>query len=146
MTPVTSNRQQQHELEEDEMKILDSVLGVHEKALQVRSQRMELLAANIANADTPKFKARDVDFKQVMGAVQLEPIKTTHGTHFDTAQDFGSPDGIKFRVPFNAGFDGNTVEMNVEQAQYGKAAADYRATLMFLESKGSGIKRALRGE
>ena len=109
-------------------------------------ERLELLAANIANADTPKFKARDVDFKQVMGAVQLEPIKTTHGTHFDTAQDFGSPDGVKFRVPFNAGFDGNTVEMNVEQAQYGKAAADYRATLMFLESKGNGIKRALRGE
>jgi len=54
--------------------------------------------------------------------------------------------GMKYRVPFNVSFDGNTVEMNVEQAQYGKAAADYQATLNFLENKISGMRKALRGE
>jgi flagellar basal-body rod protein FlgB len=53
---------------------------------------------------------------------------------------------MKFRVPFNASPDGNTVDVSVEQAQFGKAAADYRATLMFLENRTNTIKRALRGE
>ncbi|MFZ8912949.1 MAG: flagellar basal body rod protein FlgB, partial [Burkholderiaceae bacterium] len=57
-----------------------------------------------------------------------------------------TPDGLKFRVPFNSATDGNTVEMSVEQAQYAKATADYQATLMFLENRISGIRKALRGE
>ena len=55
-------------------------------------------------------------------------------------------DGMRFRVPFNSSFDGNTVELNVEQAQYGKAAADFQTTLSFLESRISGIRKALRGD
>jgi flagellar basal-body rod protein FlgB len=51
-----------------------------------------------------------------------------------------------FRNPFNVAFDGNTVELNVEQAQYGKAAADYQATLNFLENRISGMRKALKGE
>ena len=55
-------------------------------------------------------------------------------------------DGVMYRIPFNVAFDGNTVELNVEQAQYGKAAADYQATLNFLEQRISGMRKALRGE
>ena len=51
-----------------------------------------------------------------------------------------------YRNPFNASFDGNTVELNVEHAQYGKAAADYQATLNFLENRISGMRKALKGE
>jgi flagellar basal-body rod protein FlgB len=55
-------------------------------------------------------------------------------------------DGMRYRTPFNTAFDGNTVEMSVEQAQYGKAAADYQATLNFLESRVSSVRKALRGD
>ena len=107
---------------------------------------MELLAANIANADTPRFKAKDIDFKQVMGQVQRDAINTTNNRHFSVQQGETNPDGVKYRNPLNASADGNTVELSIEQANYGKAAADYRATLMFIENRTSSIKRALRGE
>ena len=128
------------------MNILSDTFGIHETALHARSRQLELLAANLANSDTPHFKARSIDFKQVLGQVQQTALKTTDTRHFPLGQDEGSPDGIKYRVPFNAGVDGNTVEMSVEQAQYGKAATDYRASLMFIENRASTIKRALRGE
>jgi flagellar basal-body rod protein FlgB len=128
------------------MNIISDVYGVHEQALRARDQRMGLLATNIANAETPKFKAKDIDFKVVMGQVQKDSINTTHTRHFDVHQSNANPDGIKYRVPLSASADSNTVEMSVEQAKFGKAAADYRATLMFIENRTSSIKRALRGE
>ncbi len=128
------------------MDLLPNTFGIHEQALRSRSQRVALLATNIANASTPRFKARDMDFKEALGIAQTEALKTTNSRHFDTAQAAASPGGLKYRIPFNASIDGNTVEMSVEQAQFGKASADYRASLMFIENRVSGIKRALRGE
>ena len=129
------------------MEILPNVLGIHEQALQVRSQRLEVLSKNIANADTPHYKARELDFKAVLGAVSDQsPMRATNGRHFSTTEAGGAPDGMKYRVPLNASVDGNTVDISIEQAQFGKAAADYRATLMFLENRNNTIKRALRGE
>ena len=128
------------------MKTLSDAYGIHEQALRARNQRMELLAANIANADTPRFKAKDIDFKQVMGQVQRDAINTTNNRHFSVQQDETNADGVKYRIPLNASADGNTVELSIEQANYGKAAADYRATLMFIENRTNSIKRALRGE
>jgi flagellar basal-body rod protein FlgB len=128
------------------MKIISEPFGIHEKVLQARSQRLELLAGNIANADTPKFKAQDIDFKQVLGSVQRDTLQTTHTAHFALSDAGVNTKGVKYRIPFNASADGNTVELSVEQAQYGKAAADYRATLSFIENRASSIKRALRGE
>ncbi len=129
------------------MDLLNKALGVHEPALRVRSQRLEVLATNIANADTPNFKARDIDFKAVLREVGTggTAMRNTQSQHFDVGQEV-SPDGMRYRVPFSTAFDGNTVEMSVEQAQYGKAAADYQATLNFLENRISGIRKALRGE
>ena len=127
------------------MSLLDSALGVHAQALAVRSQRVEVLARNIANADTPQYKAQDLDFKQVLKSAQTGDLQVTNSRHLpDLAA--GTEDALKYRVPFNVAFDGNTVELNVEQAQYGKAAADYQATLNFLENRISGIRKALRGE
>ena len=128
------------------MKILSDTFGVHETALRARSQRMELLSMNIANADTPKFKAKDINFKEAMGLVEKNSLKATHGGHFNIQQGESRSDGVKYRIPFNASADGNTVELSVEQAQFGKAAADYKATLMFIENRANSIKRALRGE
>jgi flagellar basal-body rod protein FlgB len=129
------------------MNLLNQALGVHEQALQVKSRRLEVLAQNIANADTPHYKARDIDFKAVMSQAQQQEtsMTATNSGHFGLGQSIDA-DGMRFRTPFNTSFDGNTVEMSVEQAQYGKAAADYQATLNFLESRVSGIRKALRGD
>ena len=127
------------------MKIAEA-LDIHEQAIRVRSERLELLSTNIANADTPNFKARDIDFRTVMSKVQVDALNTTDPAHFHVAQSGAGKSGVQFRVPYNTSQDGNTVEMPVEQAQYGKAAVDFRASLMFLENRVAGIKRALRGE
>jgi flagellar basal-body rod protein FlgB len=131
------------------MNLLDNPFGVHAKALSVRSQRLEVLAQNIANADTPSFKARDIDFKSVLSNTQSQQdlsMAATRNQHFSTGEAPADAGGLLYRVPFNTSFDGNTVEMSVEQAQYGKAAADYQATLQFLENSVSGIRKALRGD
>jgi flagellar basal-body rod protein FlgB len=112
------------------MNMIDNALGVHAQALGVRSRRMELLGLNIANSDTPGFKAKDVDFKSVLQATQSSSLSITN----------------KYRIPFDTSFDGNTVEMNVEQAKFGQAAADYQATLNILENRIGGIRKALRGD
>ena len=129
------------------MNLFNQALGVHEQALQVKSRRLEVLAQNIANADTPNYKARDIDFKAVLSSAQKQDtsMNATTSGHFAQGQEL-SPDGMRFRTPFNTSFDGNTVEMSVEQAQYGKAAADYQATLNFLENRVSSVRKALRGD
>ena len=127
------------------MKLLDNPFGIHEQAAAVRNRRLELLAANIANADTPHFKARDLDFKKILSAESAAPMAATSARHYETGE-LENPGGIVFRVPYNASSDGNTVEMNVEQAKYGEAAADFQATLSFLERRISGIRKALKGE
>jgi len=130
------------------MNLLDRTFGLHSQALKVRSQRMEVLAQNIANADTPFYKARDIDFRAVLNGLSEADdvkIKATHHKHHAVGEAVSDP-GLLYRVPFNTAFDGNTVELSVEQAQYGKAAADYQASLQFLENRVSGLRKALRGD
>ena len=128
------------------MNLVENALGIHERAIAVRNRRVELISQNIANADTPNYKARDVDFKKLIAGVEGMQVMATDKRHYEIAQLENTPDGLKFRVPFNSATDGNTVEMSVEQAQYAKATADCQATLMFLENRISGIRKALRGE
>ena len=130
------------------MNLLDQALGIHGQALKVRGQRLEVLSQNIANADTPSFKARDIDFRAVLSGVdgQSLAMQATRDRHFSAGEP-GSQDGaLLYRVPFNTAFDGNTVEMSVEQSHYGKAAADYQATLQFLENRISSLRKSLRGD
>jgi flagellar basal-body rod protein FlgB len=127
------------------MNMIDNALGIHAQALGLRSKRMEVLARNIANADTPHFKAKDVDFRSVLKQSREDALNSTHNLHMKIAMEEDSG-GEKYRVPFNASFDGNTVEMNVEQAKFGQVAADYQTTLNILENRVSGIRRALRGD
>ena len=128
------------------MNLVENALGIHERAIAVRNRRVELISQNIANADTPNYKARDLDFKKLIAGVEGMQVMATDKRHYEIAQLENTPDGLKFRVPFNSATDGNTVEMSVEQAQYAKATADYQATLMFLENRIAGIRKALRGE
>ena len=127
------------------MNILDNTFSLHEKALGMRSQRMEVLSRNIANADTPNYKAQDIDFRQVLKDTQDTAMRTTDTAHFAVGEiDNGT--GLKYRTPFNVAFDGNTVELPVEQSKYGQYAADYQTTLSILENRISGIRKALRGD
>jgi flagellar basal-body rod protein FlgB len=128
------------------MNLVENAFGIHERAIAVRNRRVELISQNIANADTPNYKARDIDFKKLIAGVEGMKVMATDKRHYEIAHLENTPDGLKFRVPFNSATDGNTVEMSVEQAQYSKATADYQATLMFLENRIAGIRKALRGE
>jgi flagellar basal-body rod protein FlgB len=127
------------------MNFIDQAFSLNEKSLNVRAQRMEVLSRNIANADTPHFKAQDIDFKSVMKSASEGAVVTTNAKHLNEAPD-QTGDGLKFRIPFNVSFDGNTVELPVEQAKFGQYAADYQTTLSILENRISGIRKALRGD
>ena len=127
------------------MNLFAGAFGIHERALGVRSQRLEVLSRNIANADTPNYKAEELDFKAMLKETTREYLSATNAKHYAPIEE--QPDnGQRYRVPFNSSFDGNTVEINVEQAQFGQAAADYQTTLNFLENRISGIRKALKGE
>lgn len=127
------------------MKLLENPFGIHEQALTVKNRRMEMIAGNIANADTPHFKAKDLDFKKILAAENPAPMASTNAKHFEVGE-LENPGGLVYRVPYNVAVDGNTVEISVEQAKYGEAAADYQATLRFLESRMGGIRKALTGQ
>lgn len=113
----------------------DDLFGVHGKALQLRSQRLGLLASNIANASTPGFKARDIDFSQALASVE-------QGGNVGSAMQSAT----KFRVPLQASLDGNTVELNTEQTKFAENAVAYQTTLAFLNGRIDTLKRALKGE
>ncbi len=124
----------------------DTALGIHPQALALREKRSELLAANMANADTPGYKARDLDFKSILKQnLQLaQPMERTQTQHFSTQQTFESH--LLYRNPSQASLDGNTVEANVEQAKYAENAVQYQASLQFVNNKFSGLMLALRGQ
>ena len=126
------------------MKLFENPFGIHERAVAVRNQRLELLAANIANADTPHFKARDLDFQKILTATQPSEMAATNSKHFATGE-LENPGGIVYRVPYNTAVDGNTVEINVEQAKYGQAAAEYQATSAISRRSDCWYSKSLKG-
>jgi flagellar basal-body rod protein FlgB len=126
------------------MSMLDNIFGVHEQAVQLRQRRISLLGENIANADTPNFKAKDLDFKALMNNERSMSARRTHDMHMDHGP--AQKNGVVYRVPNNPAADGNTVELNFQQAEFGKESARYTATLQFLENSIGGVRRALRGE
>ena len=126
------------------MDVLNGIFGVHEKAMVLRQRRLALLGQNIANADTPHYKAKDIDFKKIMAKETDFSIKLSQPGHMNSTNSRNS--ALIFRTPNNPAADGNTVQLNYEQAQFGKESARYTATLQFLENRIGGIRRALRGE
>lgn len=131
----------------------DNALGVHEKALLIREQRAELLANNLANVDTPNFKARDLDFKaMVRDAIASRPASQGGAALLRTEEGHLGQDGAEapgallYRVPMQPSLDGNTVDENIEMANFSRNALDFQASLTFLQSSLRGLKTALRGE
>jgi flagellar basal-body rod protein FlgB len=125
----------------------DRYLGVHDDALLVRSKRTEILASNIANADTPGYKAQDIDFKQAMASAQggdgKFKLNTTNSKHINS-NGFSIDGDIKYRVNTQPSVDGNTVETHIEKTQFAKNALEYSFSLEMLNKKFSGIKKVLK--
>ena len=121
-------------------------LGFHSSALQLRSRRNEMLASNIANAATPNFKARDIDFDTELKRInKIGNVETTNSSHFSSIQKRFGKDSV-YRLPIHPSLDGNTVEMAVEQMQFSENVMRYQTTLSFLNNKIAGLRSAIKGE
>jgi flagellar basal-body rod protein FlgB len=123
--------------------------GIHERALILRAQRGQLLASNLANADTPNYKARDIDFKSVLNQAQppqrTVQLEVTHAQHIRSDAS-KRPVTLLYRVPEQASLDGNTVDSKVEQAEFAENAVQYQASLTILGARIRGLLSAIRGE
>ena len=128
---------------------LDEVMGIHESALYLRSRRTSVLATNLANEDTPNYKARDVDFKKVLRQFDSDKIAPglmkTNAKHLSAAGQGVWGGELLYRTPLQPSLDNNTVDGQIEKAQFSQNTLQYQATLTFLNGKISGIMAALAG-
>jgi flagellar basal-body rod protein FlgB len=111
----------------------DSLFGIHAAALELRSQRMGLITSNIANAATPGYKARDIDFAAALKAQASGSSQSAAGS-------------TQYRVPVMPSLDGNTVDLATEQLAFSENAVGYSATLSFIRGRVDTVTRSLRGE
>jgi flagellar basal-body rod protein FlgB len=122
---------------------MDSILGVHESALLFRAKRMEVLAANLANADTPRYQARDMEFSSVLGTMNgAARLNVTHSRHIEPAP-LATNAALKYRIPHQPAQDGNTVEADLELARYAENAVSYQASLQFASGRIGTLRTAL---
>lgn len=134
------------------MRTTDAVFGVHQDALSLRAYRQQLLASNIANADTPNYKAVDIDFRAELerargsSAGQLS-LNATSPRHLQSDAERANPlaTHTMFRTPSQASIDGNTVEMDVERAQFAENAIHYEASLAFINARIKTMLAAMQG-
>src|SRR5579871_2097951 len=128
---------------------LDSYLGVQPDALQVQSRRMEVLANNLANVDTPNYKARDLDFRAALAQAGSPgaSLKLTVSNAQHAAGNSGSAAGteLKYRIPLAPSLDGNTVDAQQEQAAFAENTVRYQATLTFLSARFKSLLTAITG-
>lgn len=135
---------------------LDTYLGVHAQALKLREQRTEMLARNLANADTPGYKAQDLDFRAALaassaGGASAGALQATQPGHIGATGAAGLEPGstaafVKYRTPLAPSLDGNTVDAQLEQAAFADNAVRYQATLQFLSSKFRSLMTAITGQ
>ncbi len=129
---------------------IDSYLGIHATALTLRSHRAKNLANNMANADTPNYKATDIDFRLALQQSQIKPdiaqiAHPAHPAHIPFKTDIVNTTK-RYRIPQQASFDGNTVDVDVERGLFTENAVRYQASLEFLNKKISRLIQAIRGE
>ena len=130
---------------------IDNALGIHPQALTLRSQRAEVLAANLANADTPNYKARDIDFKSVLSAAQdtttgtALPMAASNAAHMQPLASQSSAE-LLYRNPRQPSVDGNTVDSQVEYTEFARNALQYQSSLTFLGGQIKTLLTAIRGD
>ena len=112
---------------------LEAALGIHPQTLDFRVERSKMLAGNLANTETPGYKARDLNFKAVMSQLNAG---------MSPSRDYQA----SYRIPYQTSADQNTVELGKEQARYSQNAMDYQTSLTFLNMKISGLRSAIEGQ
>ena len=132
---------------------IDREIGFQRTALNLRSYRQELLASNIANADTPHYKARDVDFKAALNAALsgksegAGTVARTHAGHLPGLNDAGPHGGaLRYRSEYQGAVDGNTVNMDIERAAFAENALQTEAMLTFISSRFKNLASAIQGQ
>lgn len=136
---------------------LDNALGVHPQALALRAQRLEMLASNVANADTPGYQARDIDFAAAMARAEdsqrFGALTATQSGHYGTNAKVSDPSrlasgdqDVLYRTPSAASLDNNTVDVQREQAEIARNNVMFQASLRFTDSRFKGLISALKGE
>ncbi|MCR6653723.1 MAG: flagellar basal body rod protein FlgB [Cellvibrionaceae bacterium] len=126
-------------------------LGTFESALRLRSQRAEVLSANLANADTPNYKARDFDFHAALQSAQQQQasggLHTTQSRHLDGGLP-ALPGGasLSYRTPAQPSVDGNTVDEHIEHAEFMQNSLEFQTAFTLLNSRFKGLMSAIRGE
>ncbi|WP_461537451.1 flagellar basal body rod protein FlgB [Spongorhabdus nitratireducens] len=124
----------------------DKALGIHPQALEMRSQRAEVLASNIANVDTPGFKAKDVDFSQMLKQ-QKQGLQLTRTNEKHMSLGGGaSASGLVEDEALQPSADGNTVDIGQQQAKWARNRMSYDTSFTFLNKKFKGLARAINGE
>lgn len=131
---------------------LDEMLRFQQAALSLRAARQELLASNIANADTPNYKARDIDFASALrnalaGTSTELPVAQTSPAHLEGQAGgdvLGAP--VMYRKPVQPSADGNTVDMDVERAQFADNALRYEASVRFVSERMKSLITAIQGQ
>ncbi|MDX1635612.1 MAG: flagellar basal body rod protein FlgB [Marinobacter sp.] len=127
----------------------DSALGIHEHAVNARVRRAEVLANNLANADTPGYKARDIDFRSMLEQAEAASgfeMARSHANHMSVGDGGGADGELLYRVPQQPSVDGNTVDTQQEQSRFMRNAMDFQASFQFLNSKFTGLSKAIKGE
>ncbi|WP_260291105.1 flagellar basal body rod protein FlgB [Sedimenticola hydrogenitrophicus] len=126
----------------------DKILGIHAQSLQLHARRAEVLAGNIANADTPGYKARDFDFREMLRQEmpQAVTLRTTQTNHIAPDNGVISPSEMAYRIPSQASLDGNTVDSQLEHTAYAENAIQYQTSLRFLSGTIQTLKKAITGQ
>jgi len=131
---------------------LDNLLGFHQQALRVRDQRQQVIASNIANADTPHYKARDLDFKAAFqsalkgsGTPGGVALAATASGHLAGKPGIGNDAGLLYRTPAQGSVDGNTVDMDAERAAFAENAVQYEFNLTQINQKIKGMLAVIQG-
>ncbi len=128
----------------------DKAFGIHEEAVALRAYRSTVLASNLANSDTPHYKARDFDFRNVLAGVvddrNAATMTGTHARHLATGGAGMADVTLLYRVPHQDSMDGNTVDAHIEQSHFMNNALRYQASLRFLDGKIKGLLKAIRGD
>ena len=130
---------------------IDQQMGILRSAANLRAYRQELLASNIANADTPNFKARDVDFREALtgalgGATRGLPLKTTAQRHIAGADANPLEASLKYRNEVQGAVDGNTVNMDTERAAFAENSVQYQASVTFINGLLRSMQMAVQGQ
>jgi flagellar basal-body rod protein FlgB len=133
--------------------MFESIFGIHEQALLLHGQRVGILATNLANADTPNYKARDIDFSAVLshsddagGGQPPLSLSVTQASHISLSDGLSGGADLKYRNPYQASLDGNTVEMPVEQAAFSENNVRYQASLGFINGMIAELNLAINGQ